>query len=456
MRLLTHPRKTLRVWFGRLSLSARLVIAASAVLIVFMLLTGAGLEQAFERSAFQSQRARLEGLVYALLAAADTTPRGSLSVAAAALPDPRLSHVDSGLEAVIFDARGVAVWHSPSLSDPLPAISAPPVGAGTLDQANGRFVFAYGIRWYGKHRAPRRFTLAVIEDRAGYIAQLAAYRKSLWMALGAASLVLVLLQVFLLRWSLSPLRHLAAEVRQIENGQRDCIQGIYPAELTPLTQNLNAMISTDRSQLARYRNALGDLAHSLKTPLAVLRGVAESSTTPRDFREQIEEPIARMEHIAGYQLHRAAAAGRRALGERVVLAVLAGKVLEALAKVYADRNLELRNTIDPQLRLRADEGDLYEIVGNLADNACKWARHTVVLSAVAGAEAVITAEDDGPGFPDGAEKLLGRGVRADTRVAGQGIGLATINDIVTLGGGRIELGRSETLGGARVSVYWPN
>ncbi|TAM11273.1 MAG: HAMP domain-containing protein [Nevskiaceae bacterium] len=453
---LTSLRDALRARFGSLSLSARLLIAASAVLVVFMLLTGAGLEQAFERSAFQSQRARLEGLVYALLAAADTTPRGSLSVATAALPDSRLTHVDSGLEAVIFDARGVAIWHSPSLSDPLPAVTAPPVGTSMLTQADGRFVFAYGVNWYGNRKKARRFTLALIEDQTDYLAQLATYRQSLWVALGAASAVLVLLQMFLLRWSLSPLRHLAVEVRQIESGKRDHIERVYPAELLPLTQNLNTMISTERSQLVRYRNALGDLAHSLKTPLAVLRGVAEASTTPHEFREQIEDPIARMEHIAGYQLHRAAAAGRRALSERVALAPLAGKVLEALTKVYADRGLELRNAIDPELRLRADEGDLYEIVGNLADNACKWARHTVILSATAGTQAIITAEDDGPGFPDGAEKLLERGVRADTHVSGQGIGLATIHDIVQLSGGQIKIGRSDTLGGARISVHWPN
>jgi len=437
------------------SLSTRLLIAASCVLIVFMLLTGAGLEQAFVQSALQSQRDRMQGLVYALLGAAEPGAHGALDIARAALPDPRLVHVQSGLSSVIFDNHGNAVWRSPSLSGALPKIEAPPVGTALLREKNGNFIFSFGIRWLGESNKPQRYTIAVIEDRSNYRAQLNAFRRTLWLALGTSALMLMLVQFFLLRWGLSPLRRLAAEIHDIETGNRAQIDNRYPLELMPLADNLNAMIRSERNQLTRYRNALGDLAHSLKTPLAVLRGIAEDAQTPAPTKRQLELPLARMEDIADYQLRRAAAAGRRVLSEPLFLRPLAEKTLAALTKVYAEKQLNFINEIDPRLRARADEGDLYEILGNLLDNACKWARHTVRLRGEPGSELWLDIEDDGKGFPDAAEELLQRGVRADSRIAGQGIGLATVADIVRLNDGRIELGRSEDLGGARVRVYWP-
>lgn len=425
------------------------------MLVLFVALTGAGLEQAFVQSALQSQRDRSQGLIYALLGAAEPKAGGTLSITNAALPDPRLEHVQSGLEAVIFNSAGDAVWHSPNLSGPLPPVEAPPVGGSLLRQTAEHFVFSYGVRWYGKGHHPHRYTIAVIAGLSNYEAQLAAFRHTLWIALGVSAATLVLLQFFLLRWSLSPLRQLTAEVREIETGAHSEIRRSYPQELMPLAHNLNAMIRTERSQLTRYRNALGDLAHSLKTPLAVLRGLAEAPGMPAKLGVQIDEPLARMEHIADYQLRRAAAAGRRVLSERVALRTLTDKVMAALAKVYADKQLDLRNEVDDELRVRADEGDLYDIIGNLADNACKWARQTVVIRSSKETATVICVEDDGPGFPSDAKRLLNRGVRADTRVAGQGIGLATVADIVSLGGGQIELSRSETLGGGCVTVHWP-
>lgn len=437
------------------SLSARLLLAASCVLVVFMLLTGAGLEQAFVQSALQSQRNRMQGLVYALLGAAELGAHDALDITAAALPDPRLARIQSGLSSVIFDKNGHAVWRSPSLSGALPKIEAPPVGASLLRENKGQFIFSFGVSWLGESNKPQRYTIALIEDSTSYRAQLNAFRRTLWIALGTSALMLMLVQFFLLRWGLSPLRHLAAEIRDIETGNRAQIDSSYPLELMPLADNLNAMIRSERNQLTRYRNALGDLAHSLKTPLAVLRGITEETQTPLPLRRQLELPLARMEDIADYQLRRAAAAGRRVLSEPLPLRPLAEKTLAALTKVYAEKQLIFVNEIDPRLRARADVGDLYEILGNLLDNACKWARHTVRLRGEPGSELWLDIDDDGEGFPDAPEQLLHRGVRADSRVAGQGIGLATVADILRLNDGRIELGRSEDLGGARVRVYWP-
>lgn len=416
---------------------------------------GAGLEQAFVESALQSQRNRMQGLVYALIGAAQPESGDVLNITAAALPDPRLSRIDSGLEAIIFNNHGKAVWRSPSLSGPLPKVVAPAVGVSILRQEGRDFVFSFGIRWLTSTRQSQRYTIALVEDRGGYKAQLNAFRRTLWVSLGTAALMLIVVQFFLLRWGLSPLRRLAREIREIETGRRSRIEGEYPLELMPLANNLNAMIGNERSQLTRYRNALGDLAHSLKTPLAVMRGIYDNLGEVEPFRQQMKEPLERMEDIAEYQLRRAATASRRILSEPLLLRPLAEKTIGALTKVYADRSIAFENAIDDRLRVRADQDDLYEILGNLLDNACKWTSSRIRIRALPGDDALLEVEDDGAGFPDHPNTLLSRGVRADTRTAGQGIGLATVADIVRLNDGRIVLDASPDLGGARVRIYWP-
>lgn len=436
------------------SFRARLLLVGSCVLAGFLMLCAVGIDQAFVQSALQSQRDRMQGLVYALIGVAEPAA-GGLSIDPDALPDARLRRIQSGLQAVIFNEHGDAIWRSPNLSGTLPPIQAPPVGTGLLREQNGRFVYSFGIRWLGESDQPRRFTVALLEDRRAYNAQIAAFRRTLWIYLGAAGVALVLVQFFLLRWGLSPLRRLAAEIRQIESGAQTEITGNYPSELEPVTENLNAMIRSERSQLQRYRNALGDLAHSLKTPLAVLRGIAEEAELNPAQRQHLLEPIERMQDIADHQLRRASAAGRRILAEPVALRPLADKVIAALTKVYQDKSLAFDNSIDPRLRVRADQGDLYEIFGNLLDNAAKWARNRVrVRAAIANAALQIEVEDDGPGFPENRAALLQRGVRADDRVPGQGIGLATVADVVQLNDGSIEL-IDGAGGGAVVRVTLP-
>jgi two-component system, OmpR family, sensor histidine kinase PhoQ len=268
--------------------------------------------------------------------------------------------------------------------------------------------------------------------------------------------VLLAAQGLILRWSLKPLRQVAAEIKDIETGRRDELSSGYPEELRPLTTNLNALLRQGRAHLERYRNALGDLAHSLKTPLAVARGALDNDADSGELRRTLGEQVARMNRTVDYQLQRAAAAGRIALSAPLPVAPLARKILDSLAKVYADRALQLRAEIAATTVFYGDEGDLLEILGNLADNACKWCRRQVVVRAHptdrdGRTELMVEVEDDGPGIPaDQAPLLLNRGQRADPTVAGHGIGLAVVRDLVEeVYYGRLEIGQG-ALGGARV------
>lgn len=441
-----------------ISIRARLLLAASAVLLVFIGLCGAGLESAFRQSALDAEENRLRGIIYALLGAAEQDEGNALSLTDTDLPEQRLRQVDSGLEAAVLDETGAVIWHSPSLTDVVPVVIGPDVGRWKFQRLDdiGEFALSFGLRWIGEHKAPHRYTVLVLEDPDAYEAQLSTFRRTVWLwLLGAAAAVLGAL-LMVQRWGLRPLSQLVRELQGVESGTQAHIEAVYPQELTPLTGALNAMIVSERNQLTRTRNALGDLAHSLKTPLAVLRGLAGDGQWPAEPRRQLEEQVGHMQQIANHQLSRAALAGRRALAQPVLLKPLAEKITAALAKVYSAKNLRLEMALAPGLTVRADAGDLYELLGNTLDNASKWARTHVRLRAARSALTLrFEVEDDGPGFPESPERLLERGSRADTRVPGQGLGLSAVAEIVKAYEGEIALEQSPDLGGARVVLLIP-
>ncbi len=439
------------------SLRVRLLISTVAILAAFGGLSGLTLERAFASGLLQAQQDKLQTLVYSLLGAASPAIDGDLTIASEAIPDPRLRQPLSGLEAALFNEEGIIVWSSSGDFLRLPPPDMPLVGEWQFRRlAEPRaFSLSFGLRWIDTADDPRRYTVVVLEDAAAFDRQLSVFRNTLWAWLVALLVALTAGLLTLMRWGLSPLRRLGTELQAIESGRQQQIDGRYPEELQPLTRDLNAMIVNERHQQTRYRNALGDLAHSLKTPLAVLRGLGTEPDLAEPHRRQLDEQVGRMLHIVDHQLQRAAAAGSRTLTEPVALRPLADKLLAALSKVYADKQLRFTNRVDPALQIRADQGDLYELLGNLLDNAAKYGRDEVSIDAgIRDGNYVITVDDGGPGFPPDATALIERGARADTREPGQGLGLAAVSDIIGAYGGTLALLRS-TLGGARVEVTLP-
>lgn len=433
------------------SLRTRLLLATSLTLAVFLVLGGISLNRAFEASAQQAQIERMQAITYALLGGAEPNAYGELLFANNKLPDTRLERPQSGLEAALFGDKAGLLWGSPSLGDDIPTPAAQPVGKWRFERLAGRFVLLFGLSYSGDNNPARDYTLMLAEDSSNYEAQIGTYRRTLVLWLGGAAAALLILQGTVMRWSLRPLRRLVRELGEIEGGTRERIEGSYPAELKPLTEGLNAMIINERNQQGRYRNALGDLAHSLKTPLAVLNGIAERPQVPENH-SVLGEQVARMGHIVQHQLKRAATVGSRTLAEPTALKPMVDKITAALVKVYHARRIAFDIAIADNLRLRADAGDLYELVGNLLDNACKYGKSRVLVCARREKrEVILSVEDDGPGFPAEATHLLERGIRADTRHEGQGLGLGAVKDIVEAYQGHLALEKS-ALGGGRVVV----
>ena len=458
-----------------MSLHRRLLLAASVALAAFFSITGLVLEGAYRNSAEQAVYDRLQGQVIALIAAIEQHEDGTVYLANA-LAEARFFTPDSGLYGQVSRNDGGDSWRSPSWPDGEAITIRLERGQRRSDQSQrlqGRPVFSFslGISWGEFAPFEHSYTFTVAEHRQAFDEQLAAYRHLLWGWLSALALALLVVQGSILRWGLAPLRRVAAELVEIKSGHQTDLQQVYPPELSGLTANLNAVLETQRSQLQRYRDALGDLAHSLKTPLALLRGSVESSQSQQ--QELVREQVDRMVQIVDYQLQRAAAAGRTALAAPVNIAALAGQVMTALDKVYFDRAMVAESLVDVGLQVQIDAQDLMELLGNLLDNAYKYGRQRIVLTAGlnegngdAGPVFECCIEDDGPGIDAACrDHVLQRGTRLDAggasedklvaaTVNGQGIGLAVVRDIVAAYGGHMVIDRSRWQG-ARVCVFLP-
>ena len=367
------------------SLNARVTLGAALVLAVFLALSALALERAFRDSARSARQERLLAQIYLLIAAAEVDAQGKLTLTSGP-SEPRLDQPGSGLYAAITDGPGDVVWRSRSML----SVDTPrgaPLPAGTqrfeeVDSGSGFFLESFGVSW-ATPGGSFPFTFNVAEDLTPYREQLAVYRRSLWTWLGAMALLLLAAQWAILRWGLNPLRRVADELTRLEQGQQERIAGNYPTEVQRLTDNLNTLLTHERAQQKRYREALADLAHSLKTPLALvraaLRGAGRNDATARTLDEQVEH----MDRIVGYQLQRASTSGRSRLAAPQPVRPAVERLLAALAKVYGDKSIASELIADASVRFRGDEDDLTELLGNLLDNAFKWARTRVRVSATA-------------------------------------------------------------------------
>ena len=453
------------------SLQTRVTLVAALVLLVFVILTSLALERAFQAAARSAREERLLGQVYLLMAAADA--QGDGLTLPPGLAEARFSLPGSGLYGQVSDTAGAPIWRSASASALGQAV---PFGTGLApgerrfreahdDTGRAYFVEDYGVTWtIGP--VPRGYTFSVAEDLTDYALELDRFRTSLARWLGAMAALLLVALLAALRWGLAPLRRAADEVAAVEAGTQDRLHGRYPRELRPLTDNLNALLAHESARQARLGHALADLAHSLKTPLAVLRGTLAQTRTQRPgeeapsradpWSEQAAEQVRRMDEIVAYQLERARPRPVATLAPPVPVAQVVERLRASLAKLHAGREILVDLDLEPALAFRGVEGDLLEVLGNLLDNAYKWCRTRVAVGGRRDeANLVLWVEDDGPGIPAArAREVLGRGARADLATPGHGIGLAVVAEICRAYGGDLTIAASP-LGGALIRVRLP-
>ena len=446
------------------SLRFRLVVLATLVLVVALGLVGIALNAANERSAVSSLQARMESYVYLVLAAADVDDERRL-VMQPDLGDPRLSQPGSGIYVHIHGGtvNGADHWSSPSaLGLQLPELQQAQPGLSSFSEPSDGlafFSFQYGVGFQDDKDTVTPFTVTVLVDPDEVEHQTSAFRLGLWRALVTAGLILVAAQLLFFMLGLRPLRRVAGDVARIESGQASRLEGNYPSELEPLARNVNRLLDTEKSNQERIRNALDSLAHSLKTPLAVIQAGLElhGGKAADSMRNAADE----MHRLIATRMERAGASSRRTLGEPVALEPQLLRVLDSLRKVYSHKMIEASVTIEDKLNFYGEKRDLLELMGNLLDNAFKYGTGRVLVSAGVIGHAVsrpglwLRVEDDGPGIDESQwHRLVQRGVRGDEQAEGHGLGLAIVTELVAAYGGEVSIGRSE-LGGAMISVEIP-
>jgi two-component system, OmpR family, sensor histidine kinase PhoQ len=444
------------------SLRARVVLWVSVALIALFAVTGFVLDLAFRTSIDQARREVLEAQVLGLIAVADDSSGELLLPTDTINLDPQLRVPNSGVFGAVYSDDGSAVWQSLSLlGRDFPIDYLTVVGEERFERLDvpgfpPLEAFLKGIGWDFPDGRAGDYTFAIALSLEPYNERQAAFRRILigWF-LGITLTMLVVLSG-LLTFVLLPVRRLQRQVREVEAGERVKLTGRYPSEIVGLADNLNTLIDTERRRLARYRNTLDDLAHSLKTPLAAMRTLLAElkSRSPDSAHEALDRELERMDQRVSYQLRRARATGATGLGtEPVAVGPIVDDLKQTLDKVYRDKRVGCTVEVAPGAVFRGDPGDLTEILGNLMDNGYKYCKGRVRVTATSDFERlVITVGDDGRGITaEQAATLFQRGKRADESVPGHGIGLAVVRETVELYRGTLDVGRSE-LGGAELRV----
>ena len=441
------------------SLRRRLLCSAIGLIVVFFGVLGIVLTATFKDTVLSNSEDALRNQI--LLLMADIELEEDAIVMPSRVAEPRLSQADSSLYAQISRPKKGIVWRSDSLLEDDLQISQPDLGefrfADRSDEKKSLLQMSFGVSWETE-QGDVPFVIHVAELADSYLNRVRRYERALWIWLSALGGALVMLLLAVLAWVLKPLRKVSTQVGEIEQGQRQRFDEDYPLEVSQLTQNLNQLLSFEEQRITRHKEVLGNLAHSLKTPIAVMSGLDYDNVGGN--RVQVNDQLDTMRNIIEYQLQSASAVGRRRFAKPILIAEQSRQVLSSLSKLHKDKQLEFVSDIPSDLVFYGDKGDWMELLGNLLDNACKWAQSRVYvrLSALplddrqsSRAGIYLVVEDDGPGIDALVKKtVLERGVRLDSQTPGHGLGLHIVKGIVEAYEGDIEIDRLDQ--GTRFSV----
>lgn len=438
------------------SLKVRLLIMTSAILIILTISGGFLLLQSFSVVQMKALKERLKVHSYSILAQVEFYNQQLLLDSK--LSDQHFNQPNSGLYAIILNENHQRVWASISAMN-LPNFAQTEIKVGQWQYSlanNGNeqlFIARYGVDLgSGKNST---FNIVLLEDMHEINKDLTDYRNTLIILLCSTAIFLFLMQLIILRWGLKPLHQLSDDLKEIQSGEKDELAGSYPKELRPLTSNLNHLLKVEQNQRNRYRNSLADLSHSLKTPISVIQGILYKDTVNKEDLHYIQSQVSKMTNTIRYQLQRAVHGFQGLNINKIAISPMINAVVDAMYKVYADKGLSIKLTLDQECYFQGDENDLMEILGNLIDNACKYCKNNVAIKIEHSDHALVFYfSDDGAGIPAlQREAILQRGVRLDTVEAGQGMGLALVKEILDAYQAEIDVSDS-MLGGACFKIVF--
>ncbi len=455
-------------WFGRpgRSLTRRLIWLASAWIIVALLFTGWALTTQYQESTLRRLGNVLGDTIDEVVLSTIATPQG---VQVAEIKDARTLRPLSGKYWAVAELDGQGglrvLARSPSLAGE--DLTAPPGLASRLSEAFGQTI-SYNAT--GPIRRPLRVAASLKTlpgraeplvlmaglDRTSIDADTRQFATFTWIALLVLGLGLVIAVFVQVQIGLRPLFALRNEISDVRKGKAARIVHSYPVEIQPLAEQVNRLLDQNQETVERQRTHVGNLAHALKTPLSVM--LAEAGTQPGVLPDMVRKQTEIMKAQVDHHLRRARAAARaQLLGERTPIAEVLDELAVMLERVFETKGVEIDWRAPDELGFRGERQDLQEILGNLLENACKWSKRRVRVSAgpTGLGQMVLVVEDDGPGLPvEQREAALQRGMRMDETTPGSGLGLSIVVELTRAYGGRITLADSD-LGGLKVLLELP-
>ena len=410
--------------------------------VVLTLGVGVILSGLFAVNANQSLEQYLTVQLDGLASAVRTTRKGEMVLAGDGVTDPRFFQPSSGwywqIQRGDYSLRSKSLWDKALIGTRLTLI--------TEKEQQGLRMLSRTVR-YPELKDPVTFVVSANLNETRQ--SIAHFNRILLLSMGLMAVGLFSALYWRMRLAFRPLAHIRAETVKIHRGVKERIEGKFPPEISPLTNEINLLLKKNQKTLVNVRRNVGNLAHALKTPLTViLNSLPEGEATVRHQADQ-------MRHIINRYLSRAAGSGNQ-LGEVRSISEPKGeaqKIIQVLKRLYPHLSFSLKGKAH---KVRMEAEDLQEILGNLMENAAKWAKSEVsVTFKASGARLVITVEDNGKGIPKTQlKKVLERGKRLDETTQGSGIGLAIVADAVLLANGKLRLANSAK-GGLKATVQLP-
>ncbi|WP_438958639.1 ATP-binding protein [Porticoccus sp.] len=428
---------------------------ATSLILVVLVIPVAGLLLSYNlreavNTAFDE---RLESLLNVVLAGIEYDPRTDTLALNQRLGDARFDQVFSGWYWQISD-NASRVLTSRSLWDQrLPLTAGPQLQYSTISGPNGETLRKLE-RDVRLPRLPVTLHVAVAADLSEVDAALARFEQLLWLSLVSLGILLLLGIWCQLHWGLEPLRRIRSNLQAVERGDCERLDTDLPEELNNLATAINTVLERDRQLMSRARTAAGNLAHAIKTPVSVMMTTTEQ--LPASQRETMASELKRLNEAVRHHLARASAAGPVVLRPRVTLSVALEPVFNGISRLAERKNITFQKPEVPPLQLQIDAQDLQEIVGNLLENALRWATSKVVMAIYSEADNLhLSIMDDGPGMSSQSrDEALQRGGRLDEQRSGSGLGLAIVSELIQLYDGQLQL-KPSPMGGLLVTVCLP-
>ncbi|CAM4276739.1 ATP-binding protein [Pseudoalteromonas maricaloris] len=430
---------------SQISLKIRQGFILVFVLIIALPALFFSVGRAYYSSLVDATEKTLEAHLYSLISEVEFVSNG-LEMPRSILA-PELNRLNSDTYALVYQDNSL-VWYSESAVNLSisPDFSENQAGASEFKRVEYNGVLFWQLSLtviLGNAEQSQQARFVLLKKNDALMELMSGFRNTLvnWMLV--MGVVIAGLMAFGFVWNARPLQRLDKEIKEIEAGERDKITGLYPVELLTIKSDLNLLLESQKRQKERYRASLSDLAHALKTPLAVIK--SSPLAKDADAQEQLDRINAMIEH----QLKRAATGASDTWKKQTSVKPVLDSILNAMTKVYHDKHIQFSSECGEEVAFLGDKTDLMEILGNIIDNACKACGSLVDIKVSAPKKRllIIEVEDDGPGIPEHRRsELLTRGARLDTYEAGHGVGMAIVSDLVKSYHGLMQIGTSQHSG----------